>query len=578
MGKSSHCAQLIYMQTSFKFRWLKVLALAVASTVALQRPGRAVERVTLKYPPLRDFSISVSDLEQFANEGKVAPQFSPFLKQATPAQVQQFRQYLQERLVVSPLYIKQFTNSPLVDGLLERLGTLLQGDNGKNGKRLIRTALINAAADNRQGLTPINFLRRFPGRELNVNVNEGFATYANLTNLLTQRDATIATLNRLASAQASTEQTDPNKLDLRQVGRYQWRKRSFDWVDRARQRHVPGDLYLPQSTSTAGIPLIIISHGVAEDRTALSYLAQHLASHGFAVAAIEHVGGDANRFRQYFSGLAPAPSPTEFYNRPRDLSFLIDELQRQARVDPSIRQLDLQRVGAIGHSLGGYTTFAIAGARIDFDRVEQLCSPNRSVNLSTVLQCRAKELPPKRYALQDPRIVAIFAVNPIGNVMFGPSGLSRVKVPTMIVAGSDDLVAPAVPEQVYPFTWLQTANKYLATIEDGTHFSVLTVSKTDSVFPISDDLIGPDPEIARGYTKALSLAFFETHLANRPEFRTYLSAAYAEQLVETARTRGVKHQPKGRVSPSLNLVRSSASDQLVQMLDRTDERATKPSQ
>jgi predicted dienelactone hydrolase len=204
--------------------------------------------------------------------------------------------------------------------------------------------------------------------------------------------------------------------------------------------------------------------------------------------------------------------------RPRDISFLLDELQRRATTDPRLARIDVRRVGAIGHSLGGYTTLALAGAQIDFDRIAQSCNPNRSLNVSFLLQCRAKELPARNYALRDPRIAAIFTINPLGNAIFGQRGIGQINVPTFVMGGSDDVVTPVVPEQIYPFTWVRSSNKYLAILDKGTHFSAPAENTRDPIFPVVDNLIDPDPRLAQTYVKALNVAFFQTYLNNRPEF------------------------------------------------------------
>jgi predicted dienelactone hydrolase len=327
------------------------------------------------------------------------------------------------------------------------------------------------------------------------------------------------------------------------------------------------DVYIPQinpskPVAVHSLPVIVISHGVAEDRTTFAYLAEHLASYGFAVVVPEHTGGSADRLRQYFSGLAPAPSATELLDRPRDVSFVLDELERKAKGDPVLQQLDLQQVGIMGHSFGGYTALALAGATIDFDQVKHACNPNRSLNLSTLLQCRANELPPNPYVLHDRRIKAIFAINPLGSTMFGQQGISQIKLPILLMGGSDDIVTPAVPEQIYPFTWLTTPDKYLAILEKGTHFSTQAISTDAQIIPVPASLLGPDPKIAQTYTKAVSVAFFQTHLANRREFDVYLNAAYANSINQTPL--------------HLNLVKASASKQIAHILQTGNSRTVKP--
>ncbi len=548
---------------SSKLCWLRASLIAVLSTIVLVRPGRTVERITFTYPPFGDFSVPISDLEVFAKDGKVTSDFSFYAKRATPQQLQQLREMLQQRFEFSPVYVSQFTYAPLVEKLLQRIGEFVQTDARDNGFKSLRSALILAAADKTEGLTVVNVLHRFPGQQLHLKIKEGVAVVSNLSELLKRRDMMIVSLRQIAEAEAATGSIDfASKLDLRQSGAFRWQKRQFEWVDHDRQRLVPGELYVPQITAAGSIPVIVISHGVAEDRTTFVYLAEHLASYGFAVAVLEHIGGDANRFRKYFSGLAPAPVATELLEHPRDVSFLLDELQRQAHSDPTLQQLNPQQVGLIGHSLGGYTVLALAGATIDFNQIRRDCNPNRSLNLSVLLQCRATELNPRRYSLQDPRIKAVFALNPLDSTIFGKQGMSQVHLPVLLMGGSDDIVTPAVPEQIYPFTWLQSPDKYLAILEKGTHFSVQAVSTDKQVIPVPASLIGPNPAIAQRYTKALSVAFFQTYLANRHEFHSYLTAAYANSITQ--------------IPMPLNLVQASASDEIMQVLQHGNSQATKP--
>jgi len=164
-------------------------------------------------------------------------------------------------------------------------------------------------------------------------------------------------------------------------------------------------------------------------------------------------------------------------------------------------------------------------------------------------------LPPINYPLRDERVKAIIAVNPLSSSIFGERGLSQIQVPVMLVAGSKHVVTPAVPEQIRPFTWLTTPERYLVLIENGTHFSVLPESTSSSrIIPVPAEMVGPDPAIARSYLSTLSVAFLQRHLANRPNYRSYLSASYAKFV----------SQPP----LNLNLVQSLTTAQLDQAVKR----------
>jgi predicted dienelactone hydrolase len=68
--------------------------------------------------------------------------------------------------------------------------------------------------------------------------------------------------------------------------------RTFSAPDPARGRVFPGEIWTPAPgrTGTGGLPLplVIFCHGSGGNRKSAAYLCAHLASHGYAVAAIDH--------------------------------------------------------------------------------------------------------------------------------------------------------------------------------------------------------------------------------------------------------------------------------------------------
>ncbi|GAX41005.1 hypothetical protein NIES4075_19730 [Tolypothrix sp. NIES-4075] len=539
----------------------RYLSFAFISTVLTATPSIAADQIAFYYPPFGEFTLSTQSLETFAKEGKITKDFAFYAERATPQQLAQLRELLQQKFKVTPTLVSQFSYSPLGEKVVQRLGELIQTDTQKNGFYAIRGALILAATDP-EGLTVVNVLRRFPSNSVRINFTEGLQVVSNLTDLLKRRDALVAFIQREANAEAETAKIDFSKQpDLRSPGNFRFSKITLQLKDQTRDRRLPVDLYLPQGgqlgdketrrqedkeirgqggnlspssplSPPTSFPLIVISHGVASDRFAFAYLAQHLASYGFAVAALEHPGSNAQRFQRYFAGLAGPPEPAELINRPLDVKFVLNELQRLEKSDPRMQgKLNFQQVGAFGHSYGGYTVFTLAGAKINFGQIRQDCNPNKSLNLSVFLQCRANELTPGNYSLKDDRIKAVFTVNPFVSSIFGESEVRQIKLPFMVVSGSQDIVTPAVPEQIRPFTWLGSKNKYLAVIENATHFTALAESTEDNgVLPVPPAFLGPPSKDAHSYLNALSVAFFETYLLNRPEYQVYLQPAYAKYI------------------------------------------------
>ncbi|MBD0386597.1 MAG: alpha/beta hydrolase [Nostoc sp. C3-bin3] len=548
-------------------KFLRYLGLGLLSTFLTATPGLGAERISFYYPPFGEFSLSVDSLETFAKEGKIDQDFSFYASRATPQQLAQLRDLLQQRFDVTPTLVSQVTYSPIGEQVMQQLGELLLTESRQNGFYAIRASLILAAAD-QDGLTVVNLLRKFPSNTMRVNFTEGLRIVDDLSQLLKRRDEVVASLQKEAIAQAASSTVDfSQKLDLRSPGKFRWQKKNLELNDFLRNRRLPVDIYLPETQNSLSppFPLIVISHGLASDRSPFVYLAEHLASYGFAVAVLEHPGSNAERIQQYFSGLAGPPQPTEFINRPLDIKFLLNELQRLEKLDPTLQgKLNFQQVGAIGHSFGGYTVLALAGAKINFNQLRQDCDPiTSSFNLSLFLQCQAIELSPTIYQLKDDRIKAIMAINPINSSILGEQGISQIKIPVMLVGASQDIFAPPVFEQIRPFTWLSDSSKYLALIENATHFSAIAEPTSENnVLPVPAALLGPDRTPVYSYLKALSVAFLETHLLNRPEYRSYLQPSYAIYISQ---------EPL-----NLSILQSLSADQFNQIWNNSTVHSVKP--
>ena len=548
-------------RSSWIRRSLTLLGWSLIPAALLTRPALSAERLYLSYGVL-ERSISVAALETYAKTGKLDNDLSVYAQYADAQRLAALQKALVIRADVTPIAVSQFLYTPQGEILLRRLGQVIQPESRDTGFYAIRAALILASSDP-QGLTPLNVFRKFPTRGLRIDLQTALQIAGDLEQVITRTNQATATLAQLAQLEAlATPITSPTSLpDLASRGSISWQKETIRMVDRTRSfvtalgsdRVFPVDVYLPQvrtGRQTRKIPVVVISHGLGSDRTTFRYLAEHLASHGFAVAVPEHPGSNAQQFQALISGtVSEVAAPSEFVDRPLDIKYLLDDLTRRARSDPRYSRLNLEQVGVLGQSFGGYTVLALAGAAINFEQLQKDCGVqalDSTLNLSVLLQCRANALPRLSYNLQDPRVKAIVAINPVDSAVVGQAGFEQISIPTMMVAGSADTVAPALPEQIQPFAWLKTPDRYLVLMDRGTHFS--TLEETNDSVPLPPEVVGPTPVVARRYINALSLAFFQTYIANQPSYRSYLSASYAQRISQDPLR--------------LSLVRSLNADQL----------------
>jgi pimeloyl-ACP methyl ester carboxylesterase len=142
----------------------------------------------------------------------------------------------------------------------------------------------------------------------------------------------------------------------------------FDWRDSTRARDVPVKIYLPKDLSKP-CPVVLFSHGLGGSRENYEYLGRHWAGCGYVSVHVQHAGSDDAVWKNSEPGermkslRGATMNLANTVNRPRDISFVIDQLT-QSNADkssPLHGRIDLARIGVAGHSYGGFTAMAIAG-------------------------------------------------------------------------------------------------------------------------------------------------------------------------------------------------------------------------
>ena len=194
----------------------------------------------------------------------------------------------------------------------------------------------------------------------------------------------------------------------------------------------------PIAAADTDFPVIVISHGYTGYRTLMFYLGEHLASHGYVVAAIDHTDStnkDVNFAENPYSGF-----PSTLLNRSRDQVLTLNSISENTFFKESV---DASKAGVIGYSMGGYGAVSTVGGCYAFN--DQTAAtftgtqdPKTAALIKEALNTCAGGKASSEEAL--PAWKAALALAPWGgqHQLFDVQSLNNIKVPVLYVAGDND--------------------------------------------------------------------------------------------------------------------------------------------
>lgn len=230
-----------------------------------------------------------------------------------------------------------------------------------------------------------------------------------------------------------------------------YRVHSFTYrLPSGEEKKLSSALWLPEQPGPR--PLVLFSHGYLGCSVQSSYLLGHLAARGYVAAAPEHddakmcgIGGERKPFRKLDFRKSMMENAG---GRVSDVRALLEEMLRMSGDASSAfhGRIDGEAVGVAGHSLGGWTAMALAGAVA---------------------------------GAREPRIKAALLLAPFLKD-FGAEDYGRVAIPSMHLIGENDqhtlspMLGFILREERTPRRKAYDCcgpPKYLAVVKDANHFT-----------------------------------------------------------------------------------------------------------
>jgi CubicO group peptidase (beta-lactamase class C family)/predicted dienelactone hydrolase len=234
---------------------------------------------------------------------------------------------------------------------------------------------------------------------------------------------------------------------------------------------------LPDAAADAAgapYPLVVFSHGFGAGAAWYNTIIEHLTSNGFIILAPDHI----EQFDWEFSDSWKAS-----IDRPRDIKQTLDFAEQLTAPSGDLAGLiDMENVAVVGHSLGGYTALAMAGAQYDLDAYNARCAelPPNDPNMFLCTPLVPKEadmaaragLDPMPEGLWpsfgDPRVKAIIPIAG-DSYLFDKAGLSKITIPMMAIGGTADTGTPYEWGSKPSYEYASSAKKVLVTLDGAEH-------------------------------------------------------------------------------------------------------------
>ncbi len=383
--------------------------------------------------------------------------------------------------------------------ILTELSKSITVPNDKNGIEIYNT--IENLLDEKKEVSTIEIIKALPSEEISLDIDSLILVISSWKNELGMQQDLRSKLNNLEKTKVELFK-NPEKSSNSELIKIN--KKIY-----APHRVKPLEIELWKSNKTNNDKeLIIFMPGLGGDINNFEWIGNELTKRGWPVVFIDHRGSNLKAFTEVLEDGKSIPGSADFFlYRIKDLNTILEAHRNGEFGLPNDSYI------LMGHSLGALIALLYEGKK-PIDQLEDRCDSALKdfavTNLSKLIQCQLSEIPfPEKNNTN--KASAIIGFNPFGSLVWPKENSSGIKIPTLFIGGTYDLITPLINEQFKVFSALDNPSNRFLIVEGASHFSPIRVNNSypenNNVFKINKSFIGSDPFLVQNLASKFIVEF-----------------------------------------------------------------------
>ena len=460
--------------------------------------SKAAEKINIEFEEMK-IPLTIEQLSKLEKYKEDSTELINWLKKNGLIKVLELSKFLEFPVFKEEGLNREVLRSWIGREILTELSKTIKVPDDNNGIEIYNT--IESLLEDKKEVSTLDIIKALPSEEISLDIDNLILIISFWKNELAMQQDLISKLNNL---EKTNKEPFKNLQDNVNSDLIKINKKIY-----APHRVKPLEIKLWKNKKPDDDKdLIVFMPGLGGEINNFKWIGGELTKRGWPIVFIDHRGSNLEAFKEILEGKEAIPGSLDFFlYRIKDLDAVLKAHQNGEFGLPNDSYI------LMGHSLGALIALLYEGNKptnqLD-ERCDSALKDFAVTNLSKLLQCQLKEI---QYfeKKKDNKAKAIIGFNSFGSLVWPKENSSGIKIPTLLIGGTYDLITPLMNEQFIVFSALNNPSNRFLIIEGSSHFSPIRINnsylKNNDVFKINKSFIGSDPILIQDLSSKFIVEF-----------------------------------------------------------------------